>query len=312
MMNIKIRFGLCCIFREQNIKFRTVTAKFILTLPRKEQLKTLSTICLHNCHSLLEAVKYCNNNSIKAFRILSPLFPRYTHPKIGNYLEQLPDSDKIIKILSAVKEFSRTNDIRLSFHPDQFIVINSPNEIIRNKSIEELEYQGILAERVGADVINIHAGGKYGNKKESLERFIKSTELLSDKTRKRLCIENDDVNYTVEDLQPISKITHLPIVYDIHHHRCNPDKLSVKEATAICLKTWKRIKKEPYFHISSPKNGWNNGDPKSHSDFINLSDFPEEWLNIGPFTLDIEAKAKELAVQKLASDISLYLKNKLT
>jgi len=304
----KIRLGLCCIFKKQEIKFRFLTAKSVLSLTPGKRLKKISEICLHNSLCLLNAIQYCNTVGIKAFRILSPLFPRYTHPGIGYYLEKLPDFEHIVRTLSLIKKYSKKNDIRLSFHPDQFVVINSPDEVTQKKSIEELEYQGLLAELVGADVINIHAGGRYGNKKESLERFIKSTELLSERVRIRLTIENDDINYTVHDLLPVSKRTSLPLVYDVHHHRCNPDELSIQEATHFCINTWKRIKKEPYFHISSPKNGWDNGDPKPHDDYINFSDFPKEWLTIGPFTLDIEAKAKELAVQKLKFDIENYFK----
>ncbi len=306
MISSHIRLGLCCIFKKQKIKFRFLTAKFILSLTPNKRLKKISEICTHNCISLLNAVQYCNSSGIKAFRILSPLLPRYTHPVVGHYLEKLPDFEYIMKTLSSVKEFSKKNDIRLSFHPDPFVVINSPNEFTQKKSIEELEYQGLLAELVGADVINIHAGGHYGNKKESLERFVRATELLSEKVRNRLTIENDDINYTVKDLLPVFKETHIPLVYDVHHHRCNPDGLSIQEATQSCISTWKRIRKEPYFHISSPKNGWNNGNPKPHDDYINFSDFPQEWLILKSFTLDIEAKAKELAVQKLKSDIDNY------
>lgn len=308
MNTSNIRFGLCCIFRKENIKFRSLTAQSIISLPRNQQLKKLSEICLHNCQSLLKAVKYCNSHGIKAFRILSPLFPRYTHPQIGYYIEKLPDFEEITTILSTVRTFCHSHDIRLSFHPDQFVVINSPNEVIQKKSLEELEYQGLLAEWVGADVINIHAGGHYGDKNKSLERFLRAIDLLSEKVRTRLSIENDDICYTVSDLLPISKRSYLPVVYDVHHHRCNPDNLSILEATLECMETWKRIKKEPYFHISSPKNGWGNGDPKPHHDYIDFSDFPKEWLNLKSFTLDIEAKAKELSIQKLWDDLNSYLR----
>jgi UV DNA damage endonuclease len=91
------------------------------------------------------------------------------------------------------------------------------------------------------------------------------------------------------------------LVYDIHHHRCNPDGLSVAEATEISVKTWGARKQEPYFHISSPKFGWDGGNPKPHSDYIEINDFPKEWFKLD-FTLDVEAKAKELAVLKLMGD----------
>ena len=63
------------------------------------------------------------------------------------------------------------NDIRLSFHPDQFVVLSSPHPEVVANSIRELEYQARLAEAVGADVINIHAGGVYGDKPSALQRF---------------------------------------------------------------------------------------------------------------------------------------------
>ena len=60
------------------------------------------------------------------------------------------------------------------------------------------------------------------------------------------------------------------MVYDVHHHRCKPDKYSIEEATRLALKTWKDAR-EPLFHISSPKTGWNSINPRNHSDFIDVS-----------------------------------------
>jgi len=59
------------------------------------------------------------------------------------------------------------------------------------------------------------------------------------------------------------------------------------------LKTWNR---EPLFHISSPKEGWTGPKPRLHHDFIDVEDVPKEWTEIDPLTIDIEAKAKEVAV----------------
>ena len=59
-------------------------------------------------------------------------------------------------------------------------------------SIQEIEYQAEVAQWIGADVINIHAGGAYGDKAAALERFTKSLARLSKAARKRLTVENDD------------------------------------------------------------------------------------------------------------------------
>ena len=109
-------------------------------------------------------------------------------------------------------------------------------------------------------------------------------------------LENDDRSYTVRDLLPICTRLEIPLVYDVHHHRCNPDGYGVAEATALATATWHG--REPWMHLSSPANGWKSKDPRRHSDYIDPRDFPREWLG-RTLTVDIEAKAKELAVLRL-------------
>ncbi|HOC67745.1 MAG TPA: UV DNA damage repair endonuclease UvsE [Candidatus Hydrogenedentes bacterium] len=297
-----IRFGLCCIFIEEPIKFRTITAKTLSTLPRQQQLERISDICLKNAENLVESLHSVARMGIGAFRILSSFFPRYTHPEAGYVLEDLPDAKSILKILKHVNRLRGGKNIRLSFHPDQFVVLNSPNEEVVRKSIAEIEYHAALATLVGAEVINIHAGGGYGDKAASLKRFERGYALLSAAAQQRLTLENDDVLYTPSDLLPLCRDLRIPLVYDVHHHRCNPDSLSVEEATAKAMETWTLRKQEPYFHVSSPKQGWTGRDPKPHADYINPADIPDFWRDIGPFTLDVEAKHKEKAVVKLMDE----------
>ena len=49
--------------------------------------------------------------------------------------------------------------------------------------------------------------------------------------RSRLTLENDDKVYTPADLLPVCTEMKVPLVYDVHHHRCLPDGLSVEAAT---------------------------------------------------------------------------------
>ncbi|TNF50901.1 MAG: hypothetical protein EP304_01410, partial [Deltaproteobacteria bacterium] len=126
---------------------------------------------------------------------------------------------------------------------------------------------------------------------------------LAEPIRSRLTLENDDRSYTVEDLLPVCEQLDIPLVYDVHHHRCNPDGLTVAAATEACLQSWRRRGREPYFHISSPKHGW-NGKPGPHADFIDVADFPAEWHGLDA-TIDVEAKAKELALLKLKKELFL-------
>ncbi len=298
-----IRLGLCCIFRKEPVKFRTTTFRYVSRFSRKERLKYLSDICLHNAENLLAAVKACSRLKIGAFRINSQFFPLYTHPKAGYRYDDLPDGQEITAKFANVKAFRKKHDIRLSFHPDQFVVLSSPRPEVVKSSIAELEYQNAVAEMAGADVINIHGGGVYGCKKEALARFAKTFTRLSKSLQHRLTVENDDNSYTPEDLLPLCEKLGIPLVYDVHHHRCKPDNMSIQKATEAAITSWKSSKRgEPYFHLSSPKDGWQGADPRRHADYINPDDFPECWKNLN-VTIDLEAKAKELAISKLAKQL---------
>ena len=167
------------------------------------------------------------------------------------------------------------------------------------QSLQEIEYQAEVAQWIGADVINIHGGGAYGDKAAALERFAKNLARLSKAARKRLTVENDDKIFTPADLLPICKAEGVPLVYDVHHHRCNPDGMSVEQATRKALATWDR---EPLFHISSPIEGWDGPNPERHHDFIDVKDFPESWRR-KKITVEVEAKAKEVAVEKLLTEL---------
>lgn len=293
-----LRFGLCCLFKDEAVSFRTTTVKTLSPLPRDRQLFKLSEICLHNACNLQLALEAVQRLGIGAFRVMSPLFPRMTHPEAGYSLNDLPDWELIGSALESCRTFAAEQQIRLSFHPDQFVVLSSPHPAVVANSIRELEYQARLAEAVGADVITIHAGGVYGDKRGALRRFGEVYGSLPDSVRSRLALENDDASYTPEDLLPLCERLAIPLVYDLHHHRCNSDNLTVEVATERAGATWKTVGREQYCHISSPKAGWGGSAPRSHADYINPDDFPGFWLG-RKMTVDVEAKAKELAVVRL-------------
>ena len=294
-----IRWGLCCIFREAPIKFRRTTARYSATLSSAKRALHLSNICLHNANSLLEALKFCKRNGINSFRINSQILPLKTHPQLGYAIDALPQAAEILNAFKECKTYCDQHNLRTSFHPDQFILLSSPNPEVTRRSISDLRYQAEVAGWVGADVINIHAGGAYGNKDDALKRLVRRIRGLPLNVRRRLTLENDDRLYTPRDLLPVCQKLGIPFVYDLHHHRCLPDGRNVAETTQQALKTWNR---EPLFHISSPLNNWQDGNPRNHHDYINPEDFPDDWLDLD-ITIEVEAKAKELAVLKLMSEI---------
>jgi len=291
-----IRLGLCCKFLDQPIRFRTATATALLRLRRRDRIRKVSALCLANADALRAALTYCAEHRIGAFRVSSEILPVKTHPRAGYEIADLPDGDEIVRRFRQCGRFAGQHGIRTLFHPDQYILLSSSDPGITQRSVADIEYHAEVAEWIGADVINIHGGGAYGDKESALARVADNLERLSRRARKRITLENDDRTYTPSDLLPLCRRTRVPFVYDVHHHRCLGDGLSVEEATKRAVETWNR---EPVFHISRPKQGWRGPQPARHHDYVAPRDFPKCWLGLD-VTVEVEAKAKEKAVLRLA------------
>jgi len=289
-----LRLGLCCKFEKEPIRFRTATAAALLRLPAAARVAKLRELCAANAAALRLSLEYCAGHGIGDFRINSQVLPLATHPACGYAPASLPAP--VVKAFRECGALAARLGVRLTFHPDQFILLSSPEGAVTEASVSELDYQAQVAEWTGADVINIHAGGAYGDKPAALRRLERALKRLPARALSRLALENDDRLYTPADLLPFCRANGLPFVYDVHHHRCAPDGRSVEAVTREALKTWRR---EPLFHLSSPKYGW-SGDPRPHADYIDTADFPACWRGLGA-TVEVEAKAKELAILRLAA-----------
>lgn len=271
----------------------------MLKLERSVALARISTLALQNAHALRAALQFCRDNGIGAFRVNSQILPLKTHPVAGYRNEDLPEWAEIERGFQECGDFVRANGLRTSFHPDQFVVLNSPKESTVLSSIAEIEYQSQIAEMIAADVVNVHGGGGYGDKESALKTFRQNFGRLSDRAKARLTVENDDTVYAPADLLPLCHDLGIPLVYDVHHHRCLPDGLTIDEATEAALGTWNR---EPLFHLSSPILGWDGSHPERHHDFIAIEDFPHCWRDLD-LTVEVEAKAKEGAVLRLQKEL---------
>lgn len=295
-----IRLGLCCKFAAADIKFPVTTALAAGRLKPADRRERLGGLCRANAAALEGALRFCAAAGIGSFRVNSQVLPLKTHPVLGYELEGLPGGKETVAAFKACGALARRLGLRLTFHPDQFILLSSEKPGVTLSSVAELEYQAEVAGWIGADVINIHGGGAYGDKKAALARAAKVLKKLKPAVRSRLALENDDRVYTPADLLPFCRENGLPFVYDVHHHRCLPDGLSEEKVTALALKTWDR---EPLFHLSSPKDGWSGADPRPHHDYIDLKDFPACWRGLG-VTIEVEAKAKELAIARLREQLA--------
>ncbi|MGI9040376.1 MAG: UV DNA damage repair endonuclease UvsE [Gemmatimonadales bacterium] len=291
-----IRWGLCCQFLDAPIRFRAATHRYVWGLEPGVRREYLAGIARDNALALLAAVGECRRLGIGAFRINSQILPLSTHPESGYHLAGIDPDGTTEALFRQAGEAARAADLRLSFHPDQFVVLNSEREAVVASSVAELEYQAAVAELVGADVIVFHGGSAAGGTEAALERLERGIERLSERARVRAALENDDRQYAPADLLPLCRRLGVPLVYDVHHHRCRADGLSVEEATLAAAETWNG--REPYSHISSPRDGWDAGNPRPHAGYVDPGDWPEAWRGVG-MTVDVEAKGKERAVTAL-------------
>lgn len=277
--------------------------RYASSLSPKDRKQHLREIAQHNADALHDAIDFCVGHGIGAYRLCNHILPVATHPEVGYRLEELDRTGDIRASLQAAGERARRDDVRLSMHPDQFVVPGSPTASSAGNSLTELELQAEVAALVGAEQLTIHGGGAQGGKKAALDRLQRGLEKLSAEARALIALENDDRTFTVEDLLPLCVADGIPLIYDVHHHRCLPDGLSPGEALDAAAETWRG--REPWTHLSSPKVPWGEGDPRPHADYIDPTDVPRHWLGRA-MTVDVEAKAKELAVLRLKEWVTAH------
>ena len=141
----------------------------------------------------------------------------------------------------AVGDYIKANDLRVSFHPDQFVVLNSPDAGIVRRSVQELVYQGSMLDLMGLDgtaKLQIHVGGLYGDRELALRRFGAVHATLPAAVRARVVVENDDRLFPLRDCLQLHAATGVPILFDNFHHECLHHGEPMAEALRLAAATW--------------------------------------------------------------------------
>ena len=290
------RIGYACINTSIKRNFKDCRLNSIYT----KGIPYLKAIIVNNLELTKETLLWNINHNIFMYRATSKLVPFATHEEmLRDFNFRWYKDNDIVKLLSEIKAIVDSNNIRLSMHPDQFTVLNSPNEQVIKNSIRNLQYhKDILTSMGGSDLI-IHTGGVYGDKKEAIKRFINTYNSLDKKISRFLRLENDDISYTVADVLSISKLCGIPIVLDIHHHNCNNDgEIHIANSILDIKNSWNNTKLIPKCHISTGISSYTD---KRHADLISYGDyfaFCEITKDIS-IDLMVEAKSKEQAVLQL-------------
>jgi UV DNA damage endonuclease len=250
----------------------------------------------NNLNHLLKILKFNLSNNILFFRLSSDIIPFASHPicKIN--------WDYIFKTeLNEIGEFIKKNNMRISMHPDQFVILNSKNEKIIENSVRELQYHSKVLESMNLlynAKIQIHIGGVYDDKKTSKERFIKTFMKLEENLKKRIIIENDDRSYALKDCLNVSEETRIPIVFDTLHHECLNNNETIQEALTSSTNTWKYILDGyPIIDYSSQSIGERKG---KHTKTIDKNHFISYYKELIKFSKN----------KSMVADIMLEIKDK--
>src|SRR5687767_10539576 len=141
-----------------------------------------------NLIHLNQILKYNVKNNLLFFRISSDLIPFASHP-----ICELNWCNHFQTDFVQIGDFIKKHNIRISMHPDQFVILNSPNSKIVENSINELKYHCRVLDEMDLDAtakVQIHIGGVYGNKVEAINRFTRifndSSRLIDNAIKKRL------------------------------------------------------------------------------------------------------------------------------
>ena len=109
----------------------------------------------------LDAVfDYLDRNALRVYRLSSSTIPYGTHPDLPklDYRRQLHEAAETVVSLGAK---ARRLSLRLSTHPGQYTVVNSPDEEVARKALLDLEQDTALLDALGAGregVVVIHVG----------------------------------------------------------------------------------------------------------------------------------------------------------
>lgn len=254
-----------------------------------------------NLAGMKRIIEWNIQKGIMLYRMSSAVIPYASHDANNiawwdEYKDLIDDIGKII----------RNSGMRVSMHPGQYVIINSPNMGVVNSSIKELEYHSKFMDLLGLDNSHrmiLHIGGAYGDKDGSIKRFIDTFNRLPNSIKSRLVIENDDKTYNVWDVLDASSKTGIPVVFDVLHHQVNhsgqdKDK-DIKTILEKCFSTWSGDfgVLKPKIHFSTQKHGERYG---VHAESVDINLLMQIYCEFIDYSFDImlETKDKEMSVLK--------------
>lgn len=257
----------------------------------------LCDIIEHNLQSLKNILIYNERQHIQMFRISSDLIPFGSSP-----VNQVNWQKRYHLQFQELGRYIKSHGLRVSMHPGQYTLLNSPREDVVHRSILDLQYHCAVLDAMELDSTHkliLHIGGVYGDKESAIQRFLTVYQQLPASIKKRLVIENDDHYYNLEEVWQISCQTGIPVVFDNLHHQILPScaNYSMREWMDRIAATWRITDGVPKIHYSEQAPNKRIG---AHADAICITAF-ESFLNqLSDLNADImlEVKDKNLSAGK--------------
>jgi len=256
---------------------------------------------------------------LRMLRITSDMLSFYTMPEFTDFWQDRNIQDSLERWFRPIGELARKHDVRLSFHPDQFVVLASDRPEVVNNSIKEFEYHADMARWMGFGKqfqdfkINVHISGRAGP-----EGIRLAYERLSPEARSCLTIENEEITHNLDTVLELKDLC--PIVMDIHHHwvNCGEYIQATDDRIKMVIDSWRGIRPTMHYSVSREdvltghsttdlpdlqaliNKGHNKQKLRAHSDYM-WSDAVNAWAKSHWDWADVmvEAKAKNLASFKL-------------
>lgn len=289
----------------------------------EEKLWDLMKGNIEATRKLVEKVSGLDEN-LRMVRLSSDILPVYTHTD-WSFFWRLSDVRAYCeREFKRIGDLARSNNVRLSMHPGQFVVLASDNQGIVDRSIEEFEYHTDMARWMGYGQtfqdfkINVHISGRQGP-----DGIRRAYDRLSPEARNTLTIENEEITHNLETCLELADL--VPIVLDIHHHWINsgeyidPNDDRVKRV----VDSWRGLRPTCHYSVSREdvlvghstnqrpdlqtllNTGHKKQKLRAHSNFY-WNDAVNEWA-LGfndQFDIMCESKAKNLASIKLSKQLT--------
>ena len=284
----------------------------------EEKIMDVAKRNILNTHALVKRVATLEPE-LRMVRLTSDMLSFYTLDEYKDFWHSTDVQNSLQRWFAPIGETARANDVRLSFHPDQFVVLASDRDEVVNKSIEEFEYHCDMVRWMGYGKsfqdfkVNVHISGRRGPQgiRDVYNR-------LSLEARNTLTLENEEYTHGLLDCLSLSDL--VPTVMDIHHHWIREGEYIDSSDVRVkrVIDSWRGVRPAMHYSVSRedclvehPANerpahdaliaaGYSKQKLRAHSDYY-WNEAVNDWALtfIDNFDMMCESKAKNLASFKL-------------